>query len=79
MAGRQAVQARNWTLVKACAREILNRDRNNAEGRFLLGLAETAARRTEQAISAFETALGIDDGRYDAAIELASQYIRLHR
>ncbi len=78
MAGRQAAQARNWAKVKACAREILNRDRRNAEGRFLLGLSEKAAKRTQQAIEAFKLAWDTDRARYDAAVELASQYLHTH-
>jgi tetratricopeptide (TPR) repeat protein len=78
-AGRQAVQARNWPQVRALAREILNRDKSSAEGRFLLGLAEKAADRRDQAIEAFARALELDAVRYDAAVELAGQYVRRHR
>jgi tetratricopeptide (TPR) repeat protein len=78
-AARRAVQAKDWAQVRACAREILNRQRNSAEGRFLLGLAEKASNRIEQAIKAFETAVSLDKGRYDAAVELAGQYLRSHR
>lgn len=74
-AGRQAVSAKNWSQVKACARDILNRDRDSSEGNFLLGLAEKAANRNEQAVRAFSRAISLDEGRYDAAVELAGQYL----
>lgn len=79
MRARRAVQVRDWSQVKACAREILNRQRNSAEGRFLLGLAEKQAGRLEQATNAFSTAIELDEARYDAAVELADQYMHLGR
>jgi tetratricopeptide (TPR) repeat protein len=78
-AARRAAQAKDWRQVRACANEILNRQRNSAEGRFLLGLAEKSSNRSEQAIKAFSTAIRLDDIRYDAAVELAEQYLNLHR
>ncbi|MCH7820790.1 MAG: sulfotransferase [Proteobacteria bacterium] len=79
LAARRAVEAKDWTQVRACAREILNQQRNSAEGRFLLGLAEKVSNRREQAIKAFLTAISLDDTRYDAAVELADQYLHLNR
>jgi len=76
---RKAVQARDWSTVRACAKEIIGRQRDNAEGYFLQGLAEKAANRPEQAIKLFSRALGFDDRRYDAAVEMAGQYLRLHQ
>ena len=76
---RKAVQARDWATVRACAKEIIGRQRDNAEGYFLQGLAEKAANRPEQAIKLFSRALGFDDKRYDAAVEMAGQYLRLHQ
>lgn len=76
---RRAVQARDWAYVTACAREILNRQRTSAEGRFLLGLAEKGSDRIEKAIKAFSTAIKLDESRYDAAVELADQYMHLNR
>lgn len=78
VAGRQAAQLRNWEQVRACAREILNQQRNSAEGRFLLGLAEKGINRTKQATESFSRALEVDDSRYDAAVELANQYLGYH-
>ena len=78
-AARRAAEVQDWSRVRECAREILKRDRNSAEGRFLLGLAEKAAGRTGQAIDAFSLALDLDSGRYDAAVELAAQYLITHR
>ena len=78
-AARQAVRARNWPQVKSCAREILNRSRDNAEGHFLLGLAEKGVGRTEAAVKSFSRAIRADEGRYDAAVELAGLYLRASR
>lgn len=44
-----------------------------------MGLAEKAANRTSQAIEAFSKALRLDEGRYDAAVELAGQYLLFDR
>jgi tetratricopeptide (TPR) repeat protein len=78
-AARQAARARNWPQVKACAKEILNRSRDNAEGHFLLGLAEKGLGRTEQATTSFSRALKSDSSRYDAAVELAGLHLRASR
>lgn len=75
-AARLAVQQRNWPQVKSFARDILDRRRESAEGYFLLGLAEGAANRREQAIKAFTRALDLDDARYDAALELARTHMQ---
>ena len=76
---RKAVQAKDWATVKACAMDILRRQRDSAEGHFLLGLFEKAANRPQQAIKSFSRALGFDDKRYDAAVEMAGQYLRSHQ
>ena len=76
---RRAVQARDWQTVSACTREILKQDRSSAEGYFLAGLVDKAARRAEQATAAFSKAMSLDAGRYDAAIELAALYAMLLR
>lgn len=70
---RRAVQSNDTSTVEACARQILRLDASSAEGHFLAGLAEHVAGRPANAAKAFETALEIDPGRYDAAIELAHQ------
>lgn len=72
--GRKAVRSQDWETVAACANEILSRDINSAEGYFLTGLVEKVSSRPLQATAAFEKALSMDADRYDAAIELASQY-----
>lgn len=79
MTGRQAVQARNWVQVKACAKEILSRARDSAEGHFLMGLAEKAANRRDAAVNAFTRAINLEEGRYDAAVELAGLYMKGHQ
>jgi tetratricopeptide (TPR) repeat protein len=75
MSARSAVQSRDWTKVRACAKEILKRRNNSPEGYFLVGLAEKASNRPAQAVAAFSRALTLDGKRYDAAVELASQYL----
>ena len=76
MSARSAVQSRDWAKVRACAKEILKQRKNSPEGYFLVGLAEKASKRPARAIKAFSKAISLDDKRYDAAIELASQYLR---
>ena len=71
---RQAVQRRDWTAVSNCAEELLRQNSQSAEGHFLKGLVEKVADRPAKALEAFATALAIDAGRYDAAIELANQH-----
>jgi len=78
-AGRQAAQSRDWSRVRACGREIIGRQGDSAEGWFLLGLAEKASGSAEQAINAFSRTIRADDGRYDAAVELAELYLSQHR
>jgi tetratricopeptide (TPR) repeat protein len=78
LTARKAAQARDWVKVRNCARKILDRRWNSPEGHFLMGLVEGAANRTARAIKAFSKALSLDDSRYDAAVELAGQYLRTH-
>lgn len=76
---RQAAQRRDWATVKTCATQILKRDRNSAEGHFLAGLAEKSAGRLARAAESFSMAIALDARRYDAAIELANQYVSTNR
>jgi tetratricopeptide (TPR) repeat protein len=76
---RQAVRAKNWPHVKAYAKDILGRSRDNAEGHFLLGLANAGAKQVDQASKSFSRAIRADEGRYDAAVELAGIYLRSSR
>ena len=73
-AGRRAFAQQDWSTVQICANGILSRDAENAEGHFLLGIAEKAAEHPRKSIAAFEAVLARDEDRYDAAIELAGQY-----
>jgi tetratricopeptide (TPR) repeat protein len=73
-AARRAIAGRDWRTVEDCAAAILKRDDAAAEGYFLLGMAAKASKRPKQAVDAFERALSLAPERYDAAIELASQY-----
>lgn len=77
--GRQAAASQDWATVHACATGILQRAPREPEGLFLLGLVEKAAQRPNEAIKAFERVLRIDAGRYDAAVELASQHSMARR
>ena len=72
---RNAAQSGDWARVKACAKEILRRNSNSPEGHFLVGLAGKASRRPAHAAKAFSRALRLDGNRYDAAVELAGQYL----
>jgi len=76
---RQAAQRRDWATVGACANEILKQDESSPEGCFLSGLVEKAAGRARNASALFARTIGLDARRYDAAIELASQYLLLLR
>jgi tetratricopeptide (TPR) repeat protein len=71
---REAVQRKDWSTVGARAGEILRIAPAAPEGHFLDGLCHKAANRPLKALAAFERALELDHGRYDAAIELAGQY-----
>ena len=73
-AGRQAMGQQDWATVHLCANGILRRDKNEPEGHFFLGIIEKASEHPRRAIDAFEKVLTLDANRYDAAIELASQY-----
>jgi len=73
------VEQRDWTTVAACARTIKKQYRKDPEGFFLSGLVDKARRDTKSAAVAFAKALSLDARRYDAAIELASQYVLLLR
>jgi predicted Zn-dependent protease len=73
--GRKAAQARDWKTVEVCANELLRLSSSNPEGHFFKGLVEKAAQHPSIASEAFEKALSLDPARYDAAIELASQYV----
>ena len=71
---RRAVQDSDWATVNTCAQQILGQDSASPEGYFLTGLVMKASRRPAKAAEAFERALELDAGRYDAAIELADQH-----
>ncbi|MDP7295823.1 MAG: sulfotransferase [Gammaproteobacteria bacterium] len=76
---RKAVGTRDWATVGACADEILRQDRQSPEGHFLAGLVAKAAGRPADAVRAFSIAIKLDGDRYDAAMELAAQYVALLR
>jgi len=78
-AARQAVAAEDWARVSQCAMEIRRRSPHDAEGAFLLGLVQKAARQPEAAVQYFTEALSSNSDRYDAAIELASQDVSYNR
>ena len=76
---RQAVAANDWARVGQCAIEISRLSPKAAEGPFLMGLSQKALRNPERAASFFQRALELNSERYDAAIELAGQYIALNQ
>ena len=78
MTARRAAQARDWATVRRCATLILDDTRQDAEGHFLMGLADKAGNRHVSAMQAFTRSVSIDERRYDAAVELADQYVRAH-
>lgn len=78
-AGRQAAAKLDWPTAHACAIAILERAPREPDGLFLLGLVEKAAQRPRRAIEAFEAVVNLDANRYDAAVELASQYSMARR
>jgi tetratricopeptide (TPR) repeat protein len=76
---RRAVQSRDWGTVAACAEQILRVDELDPEGLFLRGLAQKARGEVAFAAESFAAALRADPQRYDAAVELASQYVLMQR
>ncbi len=71
---RSAVQNQDWATVDACANQILLQDQSSPEGHFLSGIVLKVSNMPAKAAQAFETALALDENRYDAAVELAYQY-----
>lgn len=78
-AGRQAAVARDWNRVNACGLEIKRQVPMDPEGPFLLGLASKNAGHLQQAAENFHEVISLDSSRYDAAVELAFQYVLLNR
>jgi tetratricopeptide (TPR) repeat protein len=78
-AGRKAAAMQDWATVHLCANGILSRSAEEPEGLFLLGLVEKASEHPKKAVAAFESVLRLDSDRYDAAVELASQYSMARR
>lgn len=76
---RLAVQQRDWAKVNLLAQNIQKLDKNEPEGYFLNGLVQKAAGRAKPSVDAFSQALSLNSKRYDAAIELAQQYLFLLR
>jgi tetratricopeptide (TPR) repeat protein len=76
---RRAVEKYDWATAATYAQKILRQDPGSAEGYFLLGLVERVQKRPFKSQQAFEKALELDPGRYDAAIELAHQYSAARR
>ena len=72
--GRMAAQKSDWSTVHKCAHDLIRRNQLNPDGFFFLGLAEKVARQSLKSIAAFEKCLALDEGRYDAGIELAGLY-----
>ena len=73
--GRRAISYGDWKMVNTCALEFIRREPSHPEGYFLKGKFEKSDKQVINATRSFEKALSIDESRYDAAIELASQYV----
>lgn len=71
---RRAAQAKDWRTVGACGTRLIGLLPDHPEGYFLRGLALKASNQPLNAVADFERALALDPERYDAAVELASQY-----
>ena len=78
-AGRKAVAERDWRRVNACGLEIMRQAPKDPEGPFLLGLASKNAGHYHQAAENFREVISLVSSRYDAAIELAFQYVLQNR
>ncbi len=76
---RLAVQRRDWASVAMLARKIQKQNKKDPEGYFLAGLVEKASAHPKRSSAYFSHALKLDSRRYDAAIELANQYLMLLR
>lgn len=72
---RKAAQSKDWETVNTCANQIFKLNDKDPEGYFLRGLVESASNHPLKAIENFEKAMELDSNRYDAAIELAAQYV----
>jgi tetratricopeptide (TPR) repeat protein len=76
---RRAVARSDWSQVNACAMEIARREPGSPDAPFLLGLSQKAAQKPDVAAEYFRKALTLQPDRYDAAVELASQYVVINR
>jgi thioredoxin-like negative regulator of GroEL len=76
---RTLARASDWAAVETCARQILKRDKDSAEGHFLFGLAAKGRSRSEAAEKSLLRALRKDPQRYDAAVELADMHVKVQR
>ena len=68
---RQAIAQRNGRVLHDSFTQILQIDPKNAEGHFLKGIFFKVQQKRAVATSALSTAFELDNGRYDAAVELA--------
>lgn len=76
---RFAVQRRDWSSVAILARKIQTLFKKDPEGYFLAGLVDKSVGNAKQSAMAFTKSLNLNSQRYDAAIELANQYLLLLR
>ncbi len=72
---RRAAQLFDWNTVGDSATRILERNPDAAEGHFLRGLHFKGLGQHRPALQSFSAALKLDEGRYDAAIEMADQLV----
>lgn len=68
---RMLVGQRNWKDAKNVAKQMQQHFGESAEGFFIGGLTAKNSGQFTAALEQFETALVLDDSRYDAAVELS--------
>ncbi len=73
--GRLATQQNQVQVLQDCALEIIKLDEKEPEGHFLNGLFFKRTEKPVKAADAFSKVLQLNPDRYDAAIELANQYV----
>ena len=73
-----AIYTRDYNSAFLQINTVLRKNRNNTEGYFLKGMIRKDLKDTNQAISAFQTALQIDPTYRDAAIQLGLLYSGRH-
>ncbi len=72
--GRAAIQQGDFDTVGRVAEQLIGASPEDPEGYFLRGWFQKVRRQPRLAVESFEQVLRLDERRYDAAVELATQY-----